>query len=394
MSSHPAVRFAYFTVFLDLLGFGIILPLLPFYVSAMGGSAETLGLLLGCFSLTQLIATPILGRVSDRYGRRRVILVSLAGNAISMVAFALASKLLLLPVLFASRIVAGATAGNIAACQAAISDVTKSDERSIAMGRLGASINLGVIVGPLFAGLISGFGTWAPPLAAGALAFVDLGAAYFFMPETIHLGVSKLVVTRRPSAFGDLWHWSILSVLLMYALCFLGLTNIQVALALLAKHKLDWGPREVAWLFAVFASASFVVQAVLIGRLTRRFGEMRLLVASTVCSAIGMLLIGEAPSAPALVAGVALFGLGFGATAPVLTSVASQVAREDTRGFTLGVVQSSGGLARTVGPLLGGVLFHRVRPDSPFLVGVAAALVSTALALTHRASQTASTASS
>ena len=111
------------TVFLDLLGFGIILPLLPFYVGRMGGSAETVGLLLGCFSLTQLLATPILGRISDRFGRRRVILVSLAGNALSMVAFALASKLLLLPLLFASRIVAGATAGNIAACQAAISDV-------------------------------------------------------------------------------------------------------------------------------------------------------------------------------------------------------------------------------------------------------------------------------
>jgi len=389
VSTHPAVRFAYLTVFLDLLGFGIVLPLLPFYVSAMGGSPESLGLLLGCFSLTQLIATPILGRISDRFGRRRVILVSLAGNAISMVAFALASKLLWLPLLFVSRIVAGATAGNIAACQASISDVTKADDRAIAMGRLGASINLGVIVGPLFAGAISGFGTWVPPLAAGALAFVDLGAAYFFMPETIHLGSSTPAVARRPSAFGELWHWSILSLLLMYALCFLGLTNIQVALALLAKHKLDWGPREVAWLFAVFATASFVVQGLLIGRLTRRFGEKRLVVASSACSALGLLLVGEAPSAAVLLAGVALFGAGFGATAPVLTSLASQATRDDTRGFTLGVLQSSGGLARTIGPLFGGILFHRVRPDAPFLVGVAAALGSMVLAITLRANKAA-----
>src|SRR5262249_28493068 len=115
----------------------------------MGGSAETLGVLLGCFSLTQLLATPILGRISDRFGRRRVILVSLAGNALSMVAFALASKLVLLPLLFASRIVAGATAGNIAACQASGSDVTPPAERAAALGRLGGGINLRVILAPL-----------------------------------------------------------------------------------------------------------------------------------------------------------------------------------------------------------------------------------------------------
>jgi MFS family permease len=135
------VSLAVLTVFLDLIGFGIIFPLLPLYVDKMGGSAETVGLLFGCFAGTQLVATPILGRLSDRVGRRPVILISLAGNAVAMVGFALATKLLLLPVLFVSRIVAGATAGNISACNAAVSDVTTEKDRAPAMGKIGAGLN-------------------------------------------------------------------------------------------------------------------------------------------------------------------------------------------------------------------------------------------------------------
>jgi DHA1 family tetracycline resistance protein-like MFS transporter len=388
-ATRRVVPFAFLTVFLDLLGFGIILPLLPFYVGRLGGSAETLGLLLGCFSLTQLLATPVLGRISDRFGRRRVILVSLAGNALSMVAFALASNLVLLPLLFASRIVAGATAGNIAACQAAISDVTRPDERPTAMGRLGAGINLGVILGPLLASALSGVGIWAPPLAAAALAFVDFVTAFFLMPETLHLRPESAAPppSKAESAVRSLARWPVLSVLFMYFLTFLCLTNLQVALALLAQLRLAWGPREVAWLFTIFAAASFVVQGVLIGRLARRVGEVALVVSGALCSALGMLLIGQARQPAVLVAGVALFGIGFGATTPVLTSLGSQAARADARGFVLGILQSSGGLARTFGPLLGGVLFQRVAPSAPFLVGVVAALVSIGLALTYRVKQ-------
>ena len=386
-ASRRVVPFAFLTVFLDLLGFGIILPLLPFYVGQMGGSAETLGILLGCFSLTQLLATPILGRISDRFGRRRVVLVSLAGNALSMVAFALASKLVLLPLLFASRIVAGATAGNISACQAAISDVTRPEERPTAMGRLGAGINLGVTLGPLLASALSGVGIWAPPLAAAALAFVDFVSAFFLMPETLHLRPEPAAPppSKTESAMRSLARWPVLSVLFMYFLTFLCLTNLQVALALLAQLRFSWGPREVAWLFTIFAAASFVVQAVLIGRLARRVGEIALVVSGALCTALGMLLIGQARQPAVLVAGVAFFGMGFGATTPVLTSLGSQVARADARGFVLGILQSSGGLARTFGPLLGGVLFQRVAPNAPFLLGVVAALVSIGLALTHRA---------
>ena len=150
----------------------------------MGGSARTVGVLLGCFSFTQLVATPVLGRLSDRVGRRPVILLSLAGNAASMVLFALATKVSLLPLLFASRILAGATAGNLSACQAAIADVTEGEERARGMGRLGAGIGLGLVLGPALGGLLSRFGMWAPPLGAAGMAVTDLIAAFLWMPET------------------------------------------------------------------------------------------------------------------------------------------------------------------------------------------------------------------
>jgi DHA1 family tetracycline resistance protein-like MFS transporter len=387
LAARRVVPFVFFTVFLDLVGFGIILPLLPFYVNAMGGSAETVGIIFGFFSFTQLLATPILGRMSDRYGRRRVILVSLAGNALSMLAFALATKLLLLPLLFASRIFAGATAGNLAACQAAISDVTTAEERAIGMGRIGAGINLGLIVGPLVGSALSGIGAWAPPLAAGALAILDFAGAFFFMPETLPLRAEPLGRAPPPvRRSGALIEWPILAVLLIFFFAFLGVTNMQVALALLAHQRFDWGPRQVGWLFAIFGTTSFIVQGILLGRLTRWLGEIRLVTIGSACSAGGMLLIAEGPGLIGLVGGVALFGVGFGATTPLLSSLASQAARQDIRGFVLGILQSSGGLARTVGPLLGGILFHRVAPGAPFLGGVIAASICVALSTTLKRS--------
>ena len=167
--SSRVVTFVFLTVFLDLIGFGIVIPLFPFYVKSMGGSARTVGFLLGCFSFTQFVAMPLLGRLSDRVGRRPVILLSLAGNAASMLLFALATKVSLLPLLFASRILAGATAGNISSCQAAIADVTEGEERAQGMGRVGAGIGLGLVFGPALGGLLSLYGTWAPPLGAAAL---------------------------------------------------------------------------------------------------------------------------------------------------------------------------------------------------------------------------------
>ncbi len=379
------VFFVFLTVFLDLVGFGIIIPLLPFYVQTMGGSAETVGFILASFSLTQLVATPFLGRLSDRFGRRPVILLSLAGNALAMVLFALATKTSLLWLLFVSRILAGATAGNLSACQAAIADVTTAENRAAGMGRLGAGIGLGMVLGPVLGSSVSHIGAWAPPLAAAALACADLIGAFFFMPET-HVGSA---LAGSPKADQNdttlaqvLTERRIVTVLGLYFLTFLYMSNMQVALALLTRSRLAWTPMEIGRTFGLFGLIMLVVQGGLIGRMTRAWGSMALVIGGSLVSMTGLTIIAVSHHAPPLVGGLALLGLGLGVVNPSLSSIAADAAGSARQGTILGFAQSSGGLARTVGPLLGGLLFARVAVGAPFVAGAVAALLAAVLGVT------------
>jgi MFS family permease len=382
--------FIVLTVFLDLIGFGIVLPLMPFYVKTMGGSAETVGLLLSCFALTQLVATPLLGRLSDRIGRRPVILISLAGNALAMCAFALATKMTLLPLLFISRIVAGATAGNVSTCQAAIADVTSGADRAKAMGRLGAAMGLGVVFGPMVGSLLSRFAVWAPPLGAAAAAFLAFAGAAVLMPETRHHRppeVGRATASQAPkhvSLVTKLREKRVVIVLGVNFLVFLCMSNMQVALTLLANVRLGWGAQEVARMFGFFGGVMFVVQALLIKRLSKVYGPVELVAGGALAMILGMLVVAQAHTPFVLVPGIWLVGFGFGITVPTLSSVASDVAGAESRGAILGFAQSAGGLARTVGPVLGGILFARVGPAAPFVGAAGAAALWLVLAVSLR----------
>jgi MFS family permease len=378
--------FVFVTVLLDMVGFGIVIPLLPFYVQSMGGSAEVVGLLLGTFAATQMIATPLLGRMSDRYGRRPIILASLAGNAVAMVVFALAADRAWLPLLFASRIMAGATAGNLAACQAAVADVTLGSERAAGMGRIGAGIGLGMVIGPVLGSALSHFHPEAPPLGAGLLAFVDLVGVYFLMPETRQRAVGDLSAPSQSwRALGRaLLDPQILSIMAIYFLTFICMTNVQVSLALLAAERLGWTPTEVGHLFGLYGLMALLVQGGGIGRLSRRYTGVNVLVGGTIAIGLGMAGIGGAHSATLLLLGVALAGLGAGLTNPTLASLASQQAGAGQQGAILGFAQSAGGAARTVGPVWSGFLYAHFGAAAPFLSGVLAAMVSLTVALSLR----------
>ncbi len=380
------VFFVFVTVFLDLVGFGIVAPLLPLYVKSMGGTAETVGFLFASFSCTQLIATPILGRLSDARGRRRVILTSLAGNAASMVLFAVATELRALPLLFASRILAGATAGNIAACQAAVADVTSGDARAKGMGRVGAGIGLGMVLGPVIGGWATKLGASAPPLAAASLALLDLVGAFFLMPET---HVPGAATEGGPGDGAKRAHpWAtvfedagILAVLALFFLTFLYMTNIQVALPLLASQRLGWSEADIGTVFAGFGVLMLVVQGVLIGRMTRAFGARNLVVAGELSAMAGLLVIAGAHATWSLSCGLAMLGLGLGVTNPLLSTLASERAGPSRQGAVLGVAQSAGGLARTVGPIGVGELYAHVGPSAPFTGGAFAACAAMGIAL-------------
>lgn len=399
-----------FTVFLDMVGFGIVIPLLPLYVDDLGASKLTVGLILTSFSVAQLVATPILGRLSDRLGRRRIILLSLVGNAVAMLIFAYASHRKLLLLFFLSRILAGATAGNLSACQAAIADVTSRSERAAAMGRLGAGIGLGMVLGPVVGGMLSDI-RWLPPVAASAMALCDIGVTAIFMPETLRsrrassltsippappsvlepaAGLGSAASPRPlPSVWVVLGERRMASVLALTFLTFLCMTNIQVALALLAKERMAWGPKQVGFVFGLFGCCALVIQGGLIGRLVRTFGEIQLIITGAACNAIGMLMIGFSRSAWTLIPGLVLFGVGVAITNPSLASIASRLARDEQQGAVLGFAQSAGTLARTIGPTWSGFLYETFSSaTAPFMSGAIAAIFSFVIGLTVRDSLT------
>ncbi|MCC6559388.1 MAG: MFS transporter [Polyangiaceae bacterium] len=381
-----------FTVFLDLVGFGIVIPLLPFYVTGMHASAIVVGFILTSFSAAQILSTPLLGKLSDRYGRRPIILISLVGNAVSMIVFALATHLSLLWLLFASRLVAGATAGNLSACQAAIADVTPREARAAAMGRLGAGIGLGLVIGPLVGGQLSDIAPWAPPVAGAAMALLDVILTAALMPETRRERAEAAdpratgagPPAPAPSILAVLSERRMASVLLLYFLTFLTITNLQVALGLLVKERLAWGPKEFGQCFGLFGVLGLVIQGLLIGRLARAVGEISLVIAGAALNVAGMLCIGLAYTRAPLLAGLVLLGVGVAVTNPSLSSLASRFARDEQQGAVLGFAQSAGTLARAIGPSWSGFLFAKVSSTAPFLSGALAALASLLIGLSMR----------
>ena len=363
------------TVFLDMIGFGVVLPQLPIFIKDMGGTPRTVGILFTCFAAAQLVATPILGRLSDQYGRRKVIVFSLAGNAFSMIVFAVATEIKLLPLLFVSRIVAGATAGNLSACQAAIADVTDRDQRAQGMGRIGAGIGLGLVFGPVLGGMVSTLGDSAPPLASALLALAALCLAVVLMPETRRAGAPGAARPRRTAGalVGALTDRRFAPLLALYFFTFIALSTMQVALALLVKERFDWGKTEIGYLFGLLGLSTVIIQGGLIGRLTRAFGELNLMQFGAVMICAGMLLIGLAGQPWHIIAGIASFGIGIGVTNPSVSSLASRFAPADQQGAMLGVAQSAGGLARTVGPTCAGFLYASFGSSAPFKGGAIAA---------------------
>lgn len=366
--------FLILTVFLDLVGFGIVLPLLPSYVGEMGGSAQTLGVLLASFAAAQFIATPVLGRASDRHGRRRVIVLSLTANAIAMGLFSLAAMRHALVLLFCSRILAGLTSGNISACQAVVADLSHGAERAKAMGKLGAGIGLGVMLGPWIGGRVSLLGDAAPPLFAGAFAIIALVGVLIFLPETHATAGRRDSEPRAPQSLRSLANDPrVVLILSLYFLTFLYMATMQTSLALVVMERFEWGKDRVGDLFGLFGLVTLVVQFVVIGPLTRRVRQVAVVLAAASFSIAALTLIAFAKLPAAMVAGLVVLALGVGLTQPLLAALSSTYAGKEQQGVVLGFAQSSGSLARTVGPLLWGVVYQHVGSTATFLGGATAA---------------------
>lgn len=361
-------------VLTDLIGFGIVIPLLPFYGEHFGASPLAVTLLMATYSLLQLFMAPLWGRLSDRHGRRPILLISLAGSIASYLWLGSADALWML---FAARAVQGACAGNIAAAQAYVADVTTPENRAKGMGMIGAAFGLGFIIGPALGGALAGADPAAPDVASPAFLGAGLSALAFlgtilFLAESLPQRLRGAARLGRLAAVAQALRRPGLRILI---LLFFGIifafSGMETTFALWAARQFNWGAAQVGYVFTYVGVIGALVQGGLIGKLTRRFGEERLLVAGTAAIVLGLLAIPLATSLAILFVACGFLALGMGMTQPSINSLISRRAAAHEQGEVMGVAQSAGSLARILGPAFAGFLFGDFGRNAPYLAGAA-----------------------
>ncbi len=352
----------FITVFIDLVGFGIVIPVLPYYLESPRFNATplALGFLLTSYSVMQLIFSPVLGRLSDRHGRRPVLLFSIIGTGIGFVLMGAATTLWML---FAGRILDGITGGNISTAQAYIADVTTPENRAKGMGMFGAAFGLGFIFGPAIGGILSKWDISAPFYFAAALAFANAVLLYFTLPETVTPDHPSRMVRRGWGYFLQQFRQPTLAlVLLVYFFFVVAFSIMTTVFSLFTMYRFGYDATHNGWLFAYVGLIAVVVQGGLIGRLVKRFGELPLVITGALILTANLLILPYVGplwgGVTALMLVLTAFSLGNSLATPSLTSLASKSVGAAEQGGVLGVTQSAASLARAVGPLLGGSLIY------------------------------------
>ncbi len=379
MRKRASLAVLFVVVFVDLLGFGMVIPTMPLYAEGLGAPKEWIGLLMAVYALMQFVFAPFWGQLSDRFGRRPLLLVSIAMSAVAFTGYAVAPSF---GWLLASRAFAGAATANIPIAQAYVADVTPPEGRARGMGLIGAAFGLGFVLGPAIGGLLSGISLGAPGWAAAGLSLANGVAAFFILAEP-ERRVASGRRGRVAALVEELGRPGIWQLLACYFLSVLAFSAMEATFALLARERYSLDQQHVNYVFAYIGVLVVVMQGGLVGPLARRFGEVRLLVAGTILQALARAALPYAPGSGGLLAACVPLAAGSGLTQPALAALISRSARAEDQGGTLGIGQSASAIGRILGPEAGTWTFSRW-PAVPYLAGAGLMAVAAALGATLR----------
>ena len=370
----------FLTIFVNLVGFGIIIPLLPFYAETFGASPLVVGLLFAVFSLCQLAAAPALGELSDRWGRRPILIFSLAGTVVSFVMLALAHSLTML---FLARVVDGLSGGNISTARAYVADVTEPKDRARAYGLIGAAFGMGFIFGPALSGVLAHISYTAPIWAAAAITLAATLMAWLWLPETVHrthAGTGNPLrhlpaLLRRPGLN------RMLAIDFVYWFAF---AIFQTTFALFAEDRFHFDVPETGYFFAAFGVLGAIVQGGMIRPIVHRLGDKTTFIVGLLCAAFGLITSAYTHSVTMFALTLVPVALGMGFGHPTVSSLVSRAARGDEQGRVQGAASAVESLGRTIGPVWGNASLQHYGDAVPYVSAAVFLLVTMAIALGYQ----------
>ena len=386
-----AIGFIFAAVFLDLLGAGILIPVLPYLVRQYSADALTLGLLALSFSAAQFIAAPILGALSDRYGRRPLLVFSVLGSGLAYFMFGLGGSLL---VLFIARIIDGLTGGNISIAQAYIADVTPPKDRAKNFGLIGAAFGMGFIFGPALGGVLSNISLQAPAYAAGILSLVTAAFGFFVLPESLPVaqrksGVFSLSEINPVKQLGEAFKRPSIRIILLaiFAQNF-AFSGLQTNFSLFSLARFNMGPQENALVFTFIGVVGVIMQGFVVRKIVNKVSDNMLAIVGLTIMAAGFALTAFAPAIWVLFPALAGVSIGSALSTPTLTNLVSKQVSGREQGSILGTTQSVNALTRVFGPVWAGATFDTMGAASPYWTGALWLVAAAVIVLTVKTTRT------
>ncbi len=368
------------TVFIDLVGFGLIIPVLPTYARQLNADGTMVGLLMASYSVMQFFFTPFWGRLSDKVGRRPILLVSLLASSIGYIIWGFSTSLVML---FLARMVAGAGNANIAVAQAYVSDVTTPENRAKGMGMVGAAFGLGFVLGPAIGGFCAGFGLAMIGFVAAGFSILDLILTFFLLPEP----PKRSQAGTERFGLGKNFYWetikdpSLKTSLAIFFISTFAFANMETTLVLLTHDQFKFTTNMNSWMFTYVGLLIVMVQGGMIHRLSKKYGEKKLIGVGSILVALGLLLTPATVNLVVLGLALALLAIGSGINNPSNQSMLSKLATADRVGGVLGVGQSLATLGRIIGPIVGGMSYQYLGMSAPYWIGAVAMVVAFVLSL-------------